>query len=514
MTKKLLILLLLLVAAKFYPQTSCGTPQSTVQNFSGPDTQFSGGAFTCINVQFHVVRYSNGSGGVSESYVNQITDLLNSHFNPHGIYINKTGIDYINNSTYYDMNDSSFNSLIATNNNSNAVNFYLVNSSSTWSGKAQAIPSKNLVLVNSLGLTGVAAHELGHCLNLWHTFQGTKAGTSGCAEFTSGSNCTSCGDYVCDTPADADTGNTGGYNPDMTNNMSYYTYFTLDHFTSQQGLRMRNALSASPVLQSVLSTSCANLAGAGNICAENPSQYTLINPQNSTVSWSVSSNLQIISSSNYAITVQAINTAVNGKETVTATLNGITLQKGIWIGKPKITVYQPPTSSCNSILQIVSAAYDATLEEQGVTAYSWVRGGQIVGEHYNFNFAGSNSPILVSASNSCGARVLDSYVPLKLPVKCGADPLRIANSNVDKFFTVYPNPAKDIVNIEMRDQDNQILYENGIAAELFDLNAQSKSKVKITDNKTILSVSGLTKGVYILKIFANGIDESHQIIVE
>ena len=113
MTKKLLILLLLLVAAKFYPQTSCGTPQSTVQNFSGPDTQFSGGAFTCINVQFHVVRYSNGTGGVSESYVNQITDLLNSHFNPHGIYINKTGIDYINNSTGLFFNEPTTASLKA-----------------------------------------------------------------------------------------------------------------------------------------------------------------------------------------------------------------------------------------------------------------------------------------------------------------------------------------------------------------------------------------------------------------
>ncbi|UTN02799.1 zinc-dependent metalloprotease [Flavobacterium bizetiae] len=412
------------------------------------------------------------------------------------------------------MNNSSFNPLIATNNNANAINFYLVNSSSNWAGKAEKILSKNLVLVNSYGLTGVASHELGHCLNLIHTFKGTAAGTDGCAEFINGSNCTSCGDEVCDTPADAGTGNTGGYNPDMTNNMSYYPSYTLDHFTPQQGLRMRNALNSSPLLQTVLSASCANLAGAGNICAENSAQYNLINPQNSPVSWSVSSNLQIISSSNYAITVQAINTAVNGKETVTATLNGMTLQKGIWIGKPKITVYQPPTSSCNSILQIVSAAYDATLEEQGVTAYSWVRGGQTVGEHYNFNFAGSNSPILVSASNSCGARVLDSYVPLKLPVKCGADPLRTANPNAGKFFTVYPNPAKDIVNIELRDQDNQILQENGIAAELFDLNAQSKSKVKITDNKTVLSVSGLTKGVYVLKIVANGIDESHQIIVE
>ncbi|QBN20185.1 T9SS type A sorting domain-containing protein [Flavobacterium nackdongense] len=43
---------------------------------------------------------------------------------------------------------------------------------------------------------------------------------------------------------------------------------------------------------------------------------------------------------------------------------------------------------------------------------------------------------------------------------------------------------------------------------------QSKSKVKIIDNKATLSVGGLSKGIYVLKIFINDQTESHQIIVE
>ena len=511
MIRKLLLLFLLLGAQNFYSQTSCGTPQSAVQNFQGQDTPFSGGFFTCVNVQFHVVRMSDGTGGVNESYVNQITDLLNGHFNPHGIYINKSGVDYISNSGYYNMNDSSFNSLIATNNNPNAVNFYLVNSSS-WAGKAQEIPSKNLVLVNSFALSGVAAHELGHCLNLWHTFQGTKAGTSGCAEFISGSNCISCGDYVCDTPADADIANTGGYNPDMTNNMSYYAYSTLDHFTAQQGSRMRNALNSSPLLQTVLSTSCSNLAGAGNICAESPGLYTLINPQNIPVSWSTSSNLQIISSSNNAVTVQAVNANVNGKENVTAVINGIVLQKTVWIGKPNITIYQPPVSTCNPILQLRSGVSNATLQEQGITDVRWIRNDEeISGNNYNFNV--NYDPIMIKVTNSCGTTIYYPFIPLVLPERCGVGPIQRLSSNSESktYYKIYPNPSSEIINIRLN-TTKKISNINSFAS-LYDLNGIKRKYFEIIDSNTTVNINDLSPGIYVLRINIDEKEESHQIII-
>jgi len=83
----------------------------------------------------------------------------------------------------------------------------------------------------------VIAHELGHFFGLLHTFEG------GGTELVDGSNCTTAGDFLCDTPADpyvpfnpiegyVSTGcrfinqqtdaNGEYYNPDVGNIMSYY----------------------------------------------------------------------------------------------------------------------------------------------------------------------------------------------------------------------------------------------------------------------------------------------------
>ena len=81
-------------------------------------------------------------------------------------------------------------------------------------------------------------------------------------------------------------------------------------------------------------------------------------------------------------------------------------------------------------------------------------------------------------------------------------------------YTVYPNPTKDIVNIDLRDQNNIPEKGTTISGELFDMMGQSKSKVEITNNKATFTVRGLNKGIYVLKIYINNQVESHQIAVE
>jgi len=90
-----------------------------------------------------------------------------------------------------------------------------------------------------------ATHEMGHALNLYHTFQG-GCGTSAC-QFS--------GDYICDTPPVARE-SYGSYtqrknsctndNPDRPddprNYMDYLDDLYLDHFTNGQRLRMVAAL--------------------------------------------------------------------------------------------------------------------------------------------------------------------------------------------------------------------------------------------------------------------------------
>jgi len=249
----------------------CGTPQTT--NF--PSTQrtivkqnfLNNNESICFNVFYHIVRQNNGSGGINASLLDNITEKLNLAFNPHSLYVKNLGFDYINNTTYYNIDDSGgnnseFNALVQINNKPNAINIYIVNNAVSYAGRANGILSQALVIESSWANTQVMSHEVGHCLDLWHTFQGTATNTSGCAEAIDGSNCTTCGDYVCDTPADANTGNSDGYSPNMDNIMSYY--YPFDEFSKGQTDRVRNAFATSSMLQQIVSNSCVT------ICNEKP----------------------------------------------------------------------------------------------------------------------------------------------------------------------------------------------------------------------------------------------------
>jgi Secretion system C-terminal sorting domain len=79
---------------------------------------------------------------------------------------------------------------------------------------------------------------------------------------------------------------------------------------------------------------------------------------------------------------------------------------------------------------------------------------------------------------------------------------------------VFPNPAKNIVNIELSDIDFQPEENTKISGELFDMMGLSNSKVEIKDNKATFSVEGLRKGIYVLKIYLNDEIETHLIAVE
>lgn len=326
----------------------CGTPQTT--NF--PSSQrtvikqnfLNNNESICFNVFYHIVRQNNGSGGFNASLLDEVTQKLNTAFNPHSLNVNNLGFDYIDNTTYYNIDDSGgnnseFNALVQINNNRNAINIYIVNNAVSYAGRANGILSQALVIESSWANTQVMSHEVGHCLDLWHTFQGTATNTSGgCAEAIDRSNCYSCGDYVCDTPADANTGNSGGYTPNMDNIMSYY--YPFDEFSNGQIDRVRNAFATSSVLQQIVSKSCtiAELSPIDYLCYPASKTLTISNIRKNTTTWQISSNVTILSSNNSSITVRASSSNSTGNGWVKATLsNGVTIQEDFEVGVPNIS---------------------------------------------------------------------------------------------------------------------------------------------------------------------------------
>jgi len=218
-----------------------------------------------IRIYLHIIRRANGTGGFSDATVFSAVEVMQDDYYNDGIEFAIMGLDYINNDDWFDFeeneNDNDFEALIVTNSHSDAIDIYFV--SETDFGKADDIPSIALVIGGDYVGTSVLSHEMGHCLGLFHTHSGSGCGDyANCEEAINGSNCTTCGDLVCDTPADPClSGNVNGsceytgpeeYDPDVTNIMSYAPPSCLDHLTDGQYDRAYDIIDNSAVLSPVV----------------------------------------------------------------------------------------------------------------------------------------------------------------------------------------------------------------------------------------------------------------------
>ncbi|MBF2708718.1 T9SS type A sorting domain-containing protein [Flavobacterium soyangense] len=137
---------------------------------------------------------------------------------------------------------------------------------------------------------------------------------------------------------------------------------------------------------------------------------------------------------------------------------------------------------------------------------------------YRYTFAFNKSysgyfNVNATFTNSCGSSYFETEGEYYIQ---SCDQIQANNNlnNTENSFVIFPNPASDILTIELKDSENQLEKDATISGELFDMFGQSKSKIEISDNKATFSVKGLKKGIYILKIYVNDQVENHQIAVE
>jgi hypothetical protein len=233
------------------------------------------------------------------------------------------------------------------------------------------------------------------------------------------------------------------------------------------------------------------------------------------VTWTVSPNLQMVSSTGYSVTVNQIT---NGEGIITATFqNGQTVTKTFWIGKPQITVLGDVMSQQPNVIRMqMQSDSNASLSEQGITATTWEKiavNGTATNCATNYGgVIGSGFHLLkVTATNLCGTTVL-MYDQDSLPVNyVGFDARTSESLNI---YKIYPNPSNDIVNIDLKDQDYRPETNTAIIAELYDMMGQQKGMVEIINNIASINVSGLQKGIYVLKINIDGQIESHQVAIQ
>lgn len=480
-----------------------------------------------INVFFHFIRDNSGATGQPTSNVPTYMTILNNAFSGHNIQFISTGFDQINNSTLAATNYDHMTNFsgLTMNHQSNAINIYIFRADKTTatSGGIATRPGIRVAIgggdawATNYTLSNVLSHEVGHALNLYHTFYGTESGSvSGCAENPNGSNGATCGDEIVDTPADPNiafsnsgvcsnpfTMVVGGttYNPNPTNIMSYATANCLNQFTGGQGTRMNNALSSLAVYPAIRST----ISGPSLICTTGT--YSIAVPTGTTIAWSSSNTGAVtINSSGVASRVGSysgsvtINALLTNGSGCTRTLSTIT-----WVGAPTFVVSIDGINTNTAYLMPGSNhSSNATTLSAGITTYNYSNYSGSGDMSISISPTGSYAYLYVNSSSTTGHREI---------IVSGTNTCGTLNQMLYLYlagtFKMYPNPTKTELTLEF--PNTQV--KNTLPVEVTLLAESSMSPVKTISvwdyfdknqfkdgNKILLDVSQLRRGTYYLHV--------------
>ncbi len=207
-----------------------------------------------VKTTIHIVRYSNGSGGIPEERIATAIETLNDSVAETGLVFVQFGdILYLNSSLYATCTSGEVDALRQINPVDESLNIYFVPEFVNYCGVSSFYGwgVQGIVLDNDCTATSTNpstfSHEVGHYFGLFHTHEPYYG-----LECVNGSNCDVAGDLICDTPADpnlsgninsscAYTGSAtdacGSGNPYMplaNNMMSYSTKVCRTNFTDNQ----------------------------------------------------------------------------------------------------------------------------------------------------------------------------------------------------------------------------------------------------------------------------------------
>ncbi|MEP0985521.1 T9SS type A sorting domain-containing protein [Ekhidna sp.] len=208
-----------------------------------------------LAIKAHIIRRSDGTGGLTEEQLITALAKVNDFYANAGLEFFLFGeIDYVDDDNFFDYEADQEDALASKRDLANAINIYFANSvtsgSSALCGYAYFPGNPDRILMdNSCTTNGTTlSHEIGHYLTLYHTHGKTNNGTTD--ELVDGSNCSTAGDDVCDTPADPNlTGKVNGqcqytsnerdangdlFQPNTENIMSYAPQNCRRIFTSGQ----------------------------------------------------------------------------------------------------------------------------------------------------------------------------------------------------------------------------------------------------------------------------------------
>jgi Pregnancy-associated plasma protein-A len=229
----------------------------------------------------HICRNSDGSNqAMTVEQIEPEIQFTNSVYGNSQICFAIIGYDYINNTAINTDSYAQLGGLFAGYNEPGVFDVFVVAAiPDGFFGFAPTIPAEYMVTkIDGFGLRRTFIHEMGHALGLDHTFRGYPSDAGGCRELVNGSNSTTCGDFITDTPADPDglvgasssgctyngtarDANNQLFNPITTNYLSYWANAGCNRstFTSGQYSRMQTTIDNNPTLTSFLAPTTKNI---------------------------------------------------------------------------------------------------------------------------------------------------------------------------------------------------------------------------------------------------------------
>ena len=573
MRNVILTIIMGLISLSSIAQSFCHTPalpQSVEGVSKSSRTVYNSNSHYFLKIYFHVLRASNGTGGVSSSVVQQAFNMLNSDFNVYNIYFVWDGnIDYINNSSIY---LSPSNSIFTVNNHQDGIDIYIypTNVTDNTGGYSNGFGNGTELYVagqydtNSFAATHVISHEMGHILNLYHTHHGTQTELGGdpnqCAELVNGSNSSDCGDYIEDTPADPGLlyyvdglcnytlqgyifdANHDAYTPLTNLIMSYTRPNCMDSFTTKQVERMKAAIDNIQVIHKTFIT----ISGPSIPC--NNSVYSIDHlPIGYTVTWSLQNQngptlLQNTPTTNQCMLNKNGYNYINNTIVAKIKKNGTTvctLTKKIDTGQNFSGYYTqdahqypywyyPGISNVSfqsgntiylyrgsTITLTSNDFYGATLSYAGTTPLGWTHSGNTVSFH--FSFFDINDPISPRSVNN-------SQTPASLTIT-GATP-----NGCDCFrFTVigqipagYEQKSEETSDVRLKisslsSQVYSITCNAVHGWEMSVLNSVTGETIyrnHVDRKEKLLNIEGWKSGIYIIKAIVGNKIFTEKIIVK
>lgn len=239
----------------------------------------------------------------------------------------------------------------------------------------------------------------------------------------------------------------------------------------------------------------ASLNGNNLVCSSNVTYTLSEQPTGGSLTWTVSPNLTIVSSTAYSITVKRNPNSTTGSSGyITGSSFSKSFSKSVWVGEPNVytadyqyTYNYPVSYSTETIYVYSNASYPVT--------YSWsVFPSNIQWTSYNnwitfYTNQEGSYVFTVTATNGCGS-FNQFYV------------VNIGDSGFEiESVMAFPNPATDEINVEIKEKNikNKPIKKDYLV-EIYDQDGFKFHSEKSQEKKRKVPISDWPRGQYILRV--------------